>query len=92
MTERELFEEWAYSNKWNIFRYPKSDYHSKEGQYCDEFVEWAWHGWQASASRQEYKLVPVEPTEEMIDAGVDESDVDWKRLKFAYQAMIGAIE
>ena len=92
MTERELFEEWAYSNKWNIFRYPKSDYHSKEGQYCDEFVEGAWHGWQASASRDGYKLVPVEPTEEMIDAGVDESDVDWKRLKFAYQAMIGAIE
>lgn len=24
-----------------------------------------------------------------IDAGVEESDVDWKRLKFAYQAMIG---
>lgn len=45
MTERELFEEWAYSNKWNIFRYPKSDYHSKEGQYCDEFVEGAWYGW-----------------------------------------------
>ena len=53
MTERELFEEWAYSNKWNIFRYPKSDYHLKEGQYCDEFVEGAWHGWQAgAASRQ----------------------------------------
>ena len=43
----------------------------------------------AMYERQGYKLVPINPTEEMIDAGVEESDVDWKRLKFAYQAMIG---
>lgn len=48
--------------------------------------------WQALANLQGYKLAPVEPTEEMIDAGVNESDVDWKPLKFAYQAMIGAVE
>lgn len=68
--EREAFEEWAYSNKWNICRYPKSDYHMKEGQYCDEFVDGAWHGWIKSANREGYKLVPVEPTQGMIDKAV----------------------
>ena len=58
--ERKAFEEWAYSNKWNICRYPKSDYHMKEGQYCDEFVNGAWHGWIKSANREGYKLVPVD--------------------------------
>lgn len=57
--ERKAFEGWAYSNKWNICRYPKSDYHMKERQYCDEFVNGAWHGWLASTNREGYKLVPV---------------------------------
>ena len=57
--ERKAFEAWAYSNKWNICRYPKSDYHMKEGQYCDDFVDGAWNGWLASANREGYKLVPV---------------------------------
>ena len=79
MTERELFNKWLKA---------QPDY--KEISGYERIV--MWKAWQASASRDGYKLVPVEPTEEMIDAGVDESDVDWKRLKFAYQAMIGAIE
>ena len=57
--QRKAFEAWAYSNKWNICRYPKSDYHMKEGQYCDDFVDGAWNGWLASANREGYKLVPV---------------------------------
>ena len=80
MNERELFNEW-------IKHYEKHDV--KIDQLQRAFM---WQAWQASANREGYKLVPVEPTEEMIDAGVDESDVDWKRLKFAYQAMIGAVE
>lgn len=92
--ERKTFEEWAYSNKWNICRYPKSDYHMKEGQYCDEFVDGAWHGWIKSANRGGYKLVPVVDTDAMWSAGraviedygysADASDV--------YKAMIGAVE
>jgi hypothetical protein len=52
----------------------------------------AWKAWQASANREGYKLVPVEPTKEMFDAGEDEL------LKIAYdadsiyKAMIGACE
>lgn len=92
--ERKAFEEWAYSNKWNICRYPKSDYHMKEGQYCDEFVDGAWHGWIKSANREGYKLVPVVDTDAMWSAGraviedngysADASDV--------YKAMIGACD
>lgn len=84
MSEREAFEEWvSKETKWDL-------YWSKNiNQYMDHQTNAAWLSWQASANREGYKLVPVEPTEEMIDAGVDESDVDWKRLKFAYQAMIG---
>jgi len=46
----------------------------------------------AKAVPEGFVLVPKEPTEEMIDAGVSESDVDWKRLRFAYIAMIEAQE
>lgn len=54
--------------------------------------EMAWQGWLAAQQQEGYVMVPVEPTEEMIDAGVEDSDVDWKRLKFAYTAMIQAAQ
>ena len=56
--ERELFEAWAYSNKWNIFKV--SFVNDDVEKYADDFVEGAWHGWLASASRDGYKLVPVD--------------------------------
>lgn len=37
--EREAFESWAYSKKWNISRV--------RDHYVDDFVNGAWHGWQA---------------------------------------------
>ena len=55
-TERELFEAWAYSKKWNIFRVRDMGI----DRYVDDFVDGAWSGWKASASREGYKLVPVE--------------------------------
>ncbi|WP_347452836.1 hypothetical protein [Acinetobacter thermotolerans] len=39
----------------------------------------------------DYVLVPKEPTEKMIDAGVEETSVDWKRLVFGYKAMIDEV-
>ena len=90
--ERKAFEEWAYSNKWNICRYPKSDYHMKEGQYCDEFVDGAWHGWIRSANREGYKFVPVEPSQEMLIAA-DNCEIDGKVTAHnIYKAMIGACD
>ena len=92
--ERKAFEGWAYSNKWNICRYPKSDHHMKEGQYCDEFVNGAWHGWLASASREGYKLVPVEPTERMLDSAYSSisDNLHYADLENIYKAMIGACD
>lgn len=39
---RSEFEEMCYQRKWNIFRYPHSDYHGLGGQYVDDFVNGAW--------------------------------------------------
>ena len=90
-TERELFEEWAYSKKWNTARVCNMGL----DHYVDDFVDGAWHGWQASASRDGYKLVPIEPTEEMLDASrrrqwddLSSPYEDMDMLK--YKAMIGA--
>ena len=85
MSERELFVK-KYRE---IFNVDKSLFVNNEGRFTDEFCQSVYEIWQASVNREGYKLVLVEPTEEMVDAGVEESDVDRKRLKFAYQAMIG---
>ena len=92
--KRKAFEEWAYSNKWNICRYTKSDYHMKEGQYCDEFVDGAQHGWLASANREGYKLVPLEPTERMLDNAYSSisDNLHYADLENIYTAMIGACD
>ena len=90
--ERKAFEAWAYSNKWNICRYPKSDYHMKEGQYCDDFVDGAWHGWLAYANREGYKLVPLEPTLKMLENAADEHVSHGASYAGIYKAMIGACD
>ena len=84
--ERKAFEAWAYSNKWNIFRVRDMGI----DKYVDDFVDGAWHGWIKSANREGYKLVPVEPTKEMLNLGYrvkHEKIIDLGRV---YKAMIGA--
>lgn len=86
--ERKAFEEWAYSNKWNINRFRDMGI----DKYVDDFVDAAWHGWQASANRQGYKLIPIEPTKEMLIAA-DGCVIDGKvTSNNIYKAMIGVIE
>lgn len=48
---RKQFEALAYRNKWDICRYPQSNYHNKEGHYCDEFVDGAWWAFQEQNKR-----------------------------------------
>ena len=36
--------------------------------YVDKHTQTCWEAWLASANREGYKLVPVEPTDEMINA------------------------
>ena len=85
--ERKAFEAWAYSNKWNIFRVRDM----RIDKYVDDFVDGAWHGWLASANREGYKLVPVEPTKNMIISG-NEYYSESCSLSGLYKAMIGACD
>lgn len=54
----------------------------------DDDIEVAWTAWKASSQREGYKLVPIEPTEAMLDAQDyirDESAIE------IYKTMIGAV-
>ena len=86
--ERKAFEAWAYSNKWNIFRVRDMGI----DRYVDDFVDGAWHGWQASANREGYKLVPVEPTERMLDSAYSSisDNLHYADLENIYTAMINS--
>ena len=92
-TERELFELWCIKDdEFCIHRYTEK---------CEDYSEWdtqaAWRAWQASASREGYKLVPLNPTPKMIDSTWDHDDeiIEMSsntRNEFIYKAMIGAVE
>lgn len=91
-TEREIFEELAYSKKWNIFRVRDMGL----DRYVDDFVDGAWHGWQASANREGYKLVPVEPKFETMQTMhlsllENEGETNKYKMQEIYKAMIGAV-
>lgn len=89
MTERELFENWYEEN--NDFMI-NTQFLMEGDRYLDRCVRMLWAAWQASANRQGYKLVPVEPTTEMLIAG-DNCEIDGKVTAHnIYKAMIGAIE
>ena len=92
--QRKAFEAWAYSNKWNIFRVRDMGI----DKYVDDFVDGAWHGWLASANREGYKLVPVEPTDIEIES-IKEKHWDMRGCQLCksdyidlYKAMIGACD
>lgn len=63
--ERKVFEDWAKKETcWDLYWSENID------QYMDHQTNGAWLSWQASANRQGYKLVPVEPTQDMVDRAV----------------------
>lgn len=78
-TERDLFNGW-------LKHYEKHDVVIDQLQRA-----FMWQAWQASAQREGYKLVPLIPTKEMIEAGDDEQDDYWV-LVDEFEAMIGAAE
>lgn len=92
--ERELFEA-AIKKLGKIDSYT-FDKH-EDGSYKFDMIHFGWEIWQASANRQGYKLVPVEPTEEMYLAGtqellsIDLSDIYDTDSVQIYKAMIGAV-
>lgn len=57
-----------------------------------ESINMAWMAWQASANREGYKLVPLEPSQEMLIAA-DSCEIDGKVTAHnIYKAMIGACD
>ena len=66
----------------------------------DDDMEVAWTAWQASAQRECYKLVPVEPSADLVNHGHqvflghfnEGGQTGGRSLYFAYKAMIEAQE
>ena len=64
------------------------------------FIMGAWLGWQASAQREGYKLVPVEPSADLVNHGHqvflghfnEGGQTGVRSLYFAYKAMLEAVE
>lgn len=102
MTERELYREAIIKSNW-MDKYSFDNYYFiTDGKYVPllrddkELADWlniGWDMWQASANRDGYKLVPVEPTPKMIDATWDnqeeiESMSHNARNEFIYKSML----
>ena len=92
--ERKAFEEYYIAN------YHDGDIHpnqqllewSENGEfYFATSVNDLWDMWLASANREGYKLVPLEATQEMVDA-VYNSTLASDDLENIYTAMIGACD
>ena len=87
ITERELFEfHFKPITGWDFY------WSDNINQYMDHQTNAAWFGWQASANREGYKLVPIDPTEEIKDAmcGYEcNTDVE---IVGCYEAIMGAVE
>ena len=57
----------------------------------DNFLNMAWEMWQASASREGYKFVPVEPSSETLKLMTDAYEEHLSEgMSDAYKAMIEA--
>ena len=76
--ERELFDKW----------------YGKKPRGWFEAVRYntAWRAWQASANREGYKLVPLEPTLKMLEGAADEHVAHGASYAGIYKAMIGSCD
>ena len=96
-TERDLFREWyenAYHEIINIL---------PSGQYASLRQQHSWDAWTASAQREGYKLVPLQPSNEVIIAiekkvenQLEASGINQDPFRLdgetIYEAMIGGAE
>lgn len=86
-TERELFEEWCHIDD----EFCTHRYMDNCQEYSDDYTQSAWLAWQASASREGYKLVPVEINDE-IESAMFSSVARGEMPCDIYKAMIGTSE
>lgn len=62
--EKEMFEAWY--EKHHNGRQISCDYVYEDNSYSIGYANAMWISWQASANRLGYKLVPVEPSEDVL--------------------------
>lgn len=90
-TERELFEK-KYKELTGCDDFSLSK--KKDGDYKFDGAYFGWLMWQASANRDGYKLIPVEPTQEMLEALESAHVPDYEGGMYyaeqGYKAMLGA--
>lgn len=95
--ERKAFEEWAAFNGMGLYIFQSL------GKYANGDTEAAWQAWLASANREGYKLVPLQPTtkimvaierkvEEQLEASAIDADPFRLDGENIYKAMIGACD
>lgn len=84
MSERELFWEWAKKEN------PKLIDEAETGcQFAKDILDYMFMGWVGSANRQGYKLVPIEPSKDMLNSGYRVKHDKIIDLGNVYKAMIG---
>lgn len=109
-TKRELFEKWYFDKHYagttacwlkvfEKFENLKGSEKSYNGEYINDRVLLAYEAWTASASREGYKLVPVETTAKQNREGVkkfvrhrNENTWSCDAIDDIYKAMIGAAD
>lgn len=85
--EREEFEQFCIKDdEFCIHRY------DGDPNYSDDYTQCAWLAWLASTNREGYKLVPLEPTKEMLNLGYRVKHDKIIDLGRVYKSMIGASE
>ena len=95
--ERKAFEGYYIANYHDGDIHP----HKKLLEWCEDgesyinsTIDNLWDMWLASANRVGYKLVPVEPTERMLDSAYSSisDNLHYADLENIYTAMIGACD
>ena len=93
--ERKAFEEYYIANHHDGDIHPNQQLleWSENGEfYFATSVNDLWDMWLASANREGYKIVPVEPDQQIIYAGESAEHKGCISVAVVYKAMIGACD
>lgn len=72
----------------------KKTYDDKNDLYGSQFVDERYDAYKAGANREGYRLVPLEPTERMLDSAYSSisDNLHYADLENIYKAMIGVVD